>query len=174
MRTFGSVRGAFGGRRRALEHAVLRAVDRDDGRNAAHQIEAAVRGRLAMKVDDVEALRAARRDAAAREQPGVQLVAEAREVEVASPNAPSFHNRWQSDAADGAIEQRQILRQHDMRAVNLRLAAADVGEKTMERRETEDAAVDEQHARHQSETASSPGTIGRVRGSSPRRAMLPT
>src|SRR6266542_59176 len=139
-----------------------------------HHIEAAVCGGLSVEVNDIETSGAQRRDAPAREHSRMKLVPESREIDVADPECAVLPESLAHRPPHHAIEQRQVFRQHNVRAVDLRLARQILDEKTMKGRETEDAAVDEQNARHQSETASSPGTIGRVRGSSPRRAMLPT
>ena len=88
-------------------------------------------------------------------------------------------------AADHAVEQRQVLREDQLCAVDDVLLRESLGEEVAERYQPKDAAVHEQHSGHavsgawavqrlSQTTASSPGTIGRVRGNSPCRAMLPT
>ena len=113
-----------------------------------HQVEAAVCGRLAVEMQGVESLRAGGGDPAAREQARVQLVPEPREVEIPDAERAVDPDALAERAAHDAVEERQLLGEHDVLSLDDRLPGEILPQKVVEGREPEDAAVDEQHAGH--------------------------
>ena len=87
-------------------------------------------------------------DPAAGEQARVQLVPEARQVEVPEAERAVDPHALAERAADGAIEQRQILGEDDVPPLDGGLVWEIFPEEVVEGGEPQDAAVDEQHADH--------------------------
>ncbi len=143
-----TIRRALDRGRGVLLDALLRAVHRHDRRNPAHQVEAGVRGRLPVEVDDVEWLGPGGVDPPAGEQARVQLVPEARQVEVPDAERAVDPHALAERAAHGAIEQRQILGEDDVPPFDGGLVWEIFPEEVVEGGEPQDAAVDEQHADH--------------------------
>src|SRR4051812_24677959 len=128
-------------------------------------------------MQDVESVEPAREQAPARDEAAVPLAAVTRQVDVvhAGQIGPQLLTKY---ASNDAVAQIEVLGEHEMLGVDLRVLREGVPQPGRVRQQPENPAVDERHPRRhapdQSETASSPGTMGRGCGRSPRRAMLPT
>ena len=143
-----AVRHALDRRGCFRDDAVLGAVDRHDRGYPPHEVEAGVRRGLPVEVQNVEAVRVDVGDATPREQPGVELGAEARGVDIRQPERPVHPESLAQRTADEAFGKGQVLRQQDVLAGDRRLPRQFLQQEPVKRRESENPGVHEQDTRH--------------------------
>ena len=128
-----------------MTHVCVQSIETIEG-TARHQIEAGVGGRLAVEVQHVEMIEPARQQTMPGLEPGIQLAAEPRQIEVA--RSPQIRPELRAQqAAHDALADREVVGEQEVLGVDVAPVGKRPAGPVRVRRQAQNAAVHERHTR---------------------------